>query len=325
MWWPPALSPSDAQSFCFSLETHPRRTRKTGLKELLLRNVRKCHILTTLNQEAVFINPLEKLQADWTTCDGKEDGAETPTQSRGKRVLLPLPCHQRSHARTAQHSPVRGWTKCRLLGTANYRGRIPGDTHPTWAVTPGVGCRARGSHDCLPQSPLPPSKYHPGKQKHYKTQQPTSCRRCSHVSIPCLRRTLGTTCPSQLQRFSGKSPCTHFSQGNETLICCRVWFIWATAITQGWGESLSKGACFSPVTPKGAQLMHRLVLTARWITSDAFLPCEMKCSRSAAVTSHCHQSEGLFDQWFLAKQSLQSSQGLEKGQNFRVLCDCWYR
>lgn len=82
---------------------------------------------------------------------------------------------------------------------------------------------------------------------------------------------------------------------------------------------LSAGAAFPPVTPKGAQLTHRLVPEAIWITSDAFLLCEMKCSSSAEVTSHHWQPEGLFDQWFLVKSSLQSSQGLQKGQNFRVL------
>lgn len=89
--------------------------------------------------------------------------------------------------------------------------------------------------------------------------------------------------------------------------------------TEGRGELLSRGAFFSPVTPKGAQLTHRLVPVARWITSKAFLLCEMKHSNSAGVTSHHRQTEGLFDQWFLVKSSLQSSQGAQKGQNYRVL------
>lgn len=57
---------------------------------------------------------------------------------------------------------------------------------------------------------------------------------------------------------------------------------------------------------------HAFVPMARWITLDAFLLSEMKCSSSAAVVSPYWQPEGLFDQWFIVKSNLQSSKGLQK-------------
>lgn len=73
-------------------------------------------------------------------------------------------------------------------------------------VLPGAGSWAWELQHSLLQPPLSPSKYHPGKQNHYKMQPPTSCSRCSYMSVPCSRRTLGVICTSQLQHFPGSHP-----------------------------------------------------------------------------------------------------------------------
>lgn len=179
---------------------------------------------TTTEDKIVFIHPLEKLQEDWTTCDVKQDGAEAPTRLWGKWVLPPSPCRVEVSAAlyTAEPSAV-SWG----LHHWGHPPHISCDAR----VPPGAGCWAWGLQRCLLQPPLPPSKYHPGKQNHSKRQQPTSCSRSCYMSILCSRRTLGTICPSQLQHFPGSHPVLTSAKARKPSISCRGWFIWATAYT----------------------------------------------------------------------------------------------
>lgn len=165
---------------------------------------------TTTEDKIVFIHPLEKLQEDWTTCDAKQDGAEAPIRLWGKWVLPPSPCRVEVPRQDGTALP------CTRLN------QVP---------SPGAGCWAWGLQRCLLQPPLPPSKYHPGKQNHSKMQQPTSCSRSSYVCILCSRRTLGTICPSQLQHFPGSHPALTSAKARKPSISSRGWFIWATAYT----------------------------------------------------------------------------------------------
>lgn len=109
--------------------------------------------------------------------------------------------------------PTPGWHSAALYTAQRsaiywglHHGGHPPHTGCDARVSPGAGCQAWGLQHCLLSPPLPASKYHPGKQNHSKRQQPTSCSHCSYVSIPCSRRTLGTICPSQLERFPGSHP-----------------------------------------------------------------------------------------------------------------------
>lgn len=129
----------------------------------IIRNVRKCHVLTTLHQKTEFsLIPWKNNKTGLL-----------PVMQR--RMVLRLP-HRGGANRYCTEVPRQDGTALPCWGKVLPTGGcITADTPPTSAVTLGslLGrVLSLGTAHCLIQLSLPPSKYHPWKQNHSKMQHP---------------------------------------------------------------------------------------------------------------------------------------------------------